>query len=301
VAALKHDVAAKRATDQLRAAAKMYVDPAQNRAASRLPQTEQDPDEARLERCWSVLGELEATIGSAALQQCKEKVGDAAAAVYAERPLLLDSLALELTESLRCMREQSAVIAEAEALLGELAAISTSGAEAQRASLSEASQESPASPALAGAIAAAKAWLSAHRASEDARAQRTAVLDALAALGYEVREGMSTAWVEQGRIVVHKPDETTYGVELTAPATRSVFQARVVTTVADNRQRDKEVEETWCAEFSKLRELVAQAGFETNIVEAKSPGTVPLKRIPTKDASDHRAMPRAQAPPRTVD
>jgi hypothetical protein len=34
--------------------------------------------------------------------------------------------------------------------------------------------------------------------------RRRAVLEGLASLGYEVSEGMATAWVKQGRVVLRK-------------------------------------------------------------------------------------------------
>ena len=47
-----------------------------------------------------------------------------------------------------------------------------------------------------------------------AAARRRAVLQALSSLGYEVTEGMATAWVEDGAIVLRKAANRDYGVEL---------------------------------------------------------------------------------------
>ena len=54
------------------------------------------------------------------------------------------------------------------------------------------------------------------------------MLEGLAALGYEVREGMATALAEKGRIVVRKPAATDYGIELGAPQGAARLQVRVV-------------------------------------------------------------------------
>jgi len=51
-----------------------------------------------------------------------------------------------------------------------------------------------------------------------AMARRRAILTGLASLGYEVREGMTTSWVRDGRIMLRKPGTPDYGVELGAPA-----------------------------------------------------------------------------------
>ena len=100
-------------------------------------------------------------------------------------------------------------------------------------------------------------------------------------LGYEVREGMATAWTEEGRVVVHKPGESVYGVELSAPSVGNALQVRVVAKgeVSRSQQRDKEVEETWCGEFSRLRALLAEEGFPTELKQAHAPGEVAIKTI----------------------
>ena len=59
-----------------------------------------------------------------------------------------------------------------------------------------------------------------------ADARRRAVLGGLAKLGYEVRESMSTAWAQEGRLVVRKPNTTDYGVELGGPSDVSRLQVR---------------------------------------------------------------------------
>ncbi|YCI88526.1 hypothetical protein M1D99_12320 [Pseudomonas sp. R3-41] len=46
--------------------------------------------------------------------------------------------------------------------------------------------------------------IASHLQNQAALARREAVLDGLASLGYEVREGMATAWVETGKVVLRK-------------------------------------------------------------------------------------------------
>ena len=50
-----------------------------------------------------------------------------------------------------------------------------------------------------------------------ATARRRAVLGGLAKLGYEVRETMATAWANDGRLVLRKPNANDYGIELERP------------------------------------------------------------------------------------
>jgi hypothetical protein len=61
-----------------------------------------------------------------------------------------------------------------------------------------------------------------------AEERRRAVLEGLASLGYEVSEGMATAWVEGGRVVLRKAASPGYGVELSGGSQSDVLQVRAV-------------------------------------------------------------------------
>jgi hypothetical protein len=127
----------------------------------------------------------------------------------------------------------------------------------------------------------ARSWVDAAIAREDGRVRRAAVLEALADLGYEVREGMVAAWTEQGRVVVHKPDDPVYGVELSAPPAGPAVQLRVVAIGAQSRskQRDYEIEQSWCGEFARLRAMLDSGGFISEVTTANAPGSIPIKQI----------------------
>jgi hypothetical protein len=121
-----------------------------------------------------------------------------------------------------------------------------------------------------------------------AAARRRAIFTGLAALGYEVREGMATAWARDGRIVVRKPDAMDYGVELGAPEDMARLQVRVVKAegASSDAARDRDAETTWCAEFERLRSLLAKQGAELSLERALDPGTQPVKIVPFPRAAD---------------
>ena len=108
----------------------------------------------------------------------------------------------------------------------------------------------------------------------------------LTALGYEVRENMATAWAENGRVIVRKPQEPDYGIELKSPPAGEAVQARVVAFArnaersASEVQRDREVEQTWCGEFQKMRELLLADGFGPALLHAAPAGEIPMKVEP---------------------
>lgn len=111
-----------------------------------------------------------------------------------------------------------------------------------------------------------------------AEARRKAILNGLAQLGYEVHEGMETAWANNGLIVAKKPSLPGYGVEIGGQARNGRIQVRTVAVTADrDTRRDKDVETLWCGEFSRLQELLAEQGDNLIIERALGVGTVPLK------------------------
>jgi hypothetical protein len=109
---------------------------------------------------------------------------------------------------------------------------------------------------------------------------------------------MATAWAEQGKVVVRKPTESVYGIELSAPKTAAPVQVRVIAggTQGRSKQRDNEVEEAWCAEFGRLRSMLGDAGFATSLAVANPPGKVPIKEMPANVTSRQARRQEARQP-----
>jgi hypothetical protein len=141
---------------------------------------------------------------------------------------------------------------------------------------------------------AADGWISQEAEREDGVLRRETVLKGLAALGYEVRENMAAAWAENGRIVVSKPSDPGYGVELAAPLASAAVQVRVVAFDSPGRgavhaQRDREMEHTWCGEHQRLGELLAADGFNATLQHAVPAGELPVKVVPRREG-EHREV-----------
>jgi hypothetical protein len=113
--------------------------------------------------------------------------------------------------------------------------------------------------------------------------RREAILNGLTELGYEVQENMVTAWVKNGRLVVRKPNEKNYGVELGAVADVERIQVQLVTfdqsEEVSNVSRDRDRETIWCDEFSRLKSLLEKSGNTLEIEKALPVGAKPLKRV----------------------
>ncbi len=274
----QHTLAPADVADFLRQMTIVYVDPSAGEPPIQLPGVPPDPEELRLDRCWALLAELEPGGDTDALAGWKHRVQAAAAATDPDqRGLQLDSLALEITSFLRERRGRQAGQVALQSILAEIEGMDTPEASAWCAQI-EAVLDRPSLAEEMQALAeAARVWVVGEQSREDAREQRVVVLRGLASLGYEVREGMAAAWMEGGRVVVHRPGDGQYGVELSAPAAGDAFQARVVAAPGHSAQRDREMEETWCTEFARLRGLLAAEGFTTDVVRALAPGAVPVK------------------------
>jgi hypothetical protein len=121
-------------------------------------------------------------------------------------------------------------------------------------------------------------------------ARRAAVLKGLAELGYEVRETMATAWAHNGRIVVRKPAEAEFGIELSGAPAAERFQVRLVAfdqpgAIRDG-SRDRDMETIWCNEFARLQALLEASGSALLIERALAAGATPVKIVEREPARD---------------
>jgi hypothetical protein len=135
------------------------------------------------------------------------------------------------------------------------------------------------------------AALAAEELAVAAAARRAAVLKGLASLGYEVAEGMGTAWVEKGRVVLRHAARPGYGVEVGGGVQAARVQMRAValaeTDAPRDQARDLDAETIWCGEFARLRELLAKKGDTLTIERAQPVGATPLKVIVDAPAAAH--------------
>ncbi|MDT3420665.1 hypothetical protein QF008_002418 [Pseudomonas protegens] len=212
-----------------------------------------------------------------------------------QRNLLLDSLVLELAQATRDSQERRARLARLEELASEVATLCPATAENE---LAQAGQCSLAHMApVDGLIARFSALIEAELQQRAALARRQAVLEGLASLGYEVREGMATAWAQDGRVVLRKGATPGYGVEVGGNADNGRLQVRAVALSAQrDTQRDKDIETIWCGEFQRLQALLAARGDDLSIEKALAVGAVPLREVLLDDTQQQY---REQAQQRT--
>ena len=196
-----------------------------------------------------------------------------------QRRLLTDSLALEIDAALNADRvEQSrqASLAELEAELSIY--------QAAPPALIEQLQRLQSQPqaVITEVAAQVRSWCDAEAQRQDGEQIRSLVLGSLRELGYDVREGMATAWAEGGQLMLQKPGSSDYGVELQDVNGRVRTQVvrfgdPATGTSKQQKQRDVEVEQQWCTAHSAVLKNLQDAGLEAKIMASRAIGELPLE------------------------
>lgn len=193
--------------------------------------------------------------------------------------LLLDSLILDLSSGIEAARKQEIALAQLAEMSTELRAFDTAASVSLRQAIAACDTSTP-SDRVASLAEECRTLAGTEQQRLAAQARRDVILRGLATLGYEVREGMTTAWAKDGRVVLRKASLPGYGVEVGGQAETSRLQVRAV-ALSENRDlsRDKDVETIWCSEFARLQQLVAKDGGTLLIERALGVGLAPLKVI----------------------
>jgi len=243
--------------------------------AARHPDTLPDIRLQRINRHIAELQLLQGTDSAASFLQAQERAE--AEPESQRRNLLLDSLVLDLASSTRTFKNKRESLERLQDLASEM---ETQAGTDYTALLSQISTCTTVTnlETIAGLTEQCEAFISTHLQAEAALARREAVLSGLASLGYEVREGMATAWAETGKVVLRKVATPGYGVEVGGKADNGRLQVRAVALSGDrDKTRDRDIESIWCSEFQRLQALLKDRGSELLIERSLSVGEVPLK------------------------
>lgn len=239
-------------------------------------------DDERLKRIDSLIVELGA-LGNIHGETYEHRV----AAIGAEpstarKRLLTDSLVADLAEATRGVRENNGLLAKLREKLAEVVRFSSNAARALTTDLRSAVAASDTSRAKE-LIASATALVTSELDRLAAEARRNAILHGLSSLGYEVREGMSTAFAKGEAIVMHHANTPGFGLEINGPPEAERLQMRVVAFsphgVPRDSSRDRDVEVQWCGDLNKLREFLGSVGGDIAIERSAVAGAIPLKVI----------------------
>lgn len=242
---------------------------------------ERDP---RLQRIDRHIAELQLLQGAPAATPFLQRLARAEAQEQAQqRNLLLDSLVIELAEATRDVQQRRELLGQVQDLASELHPHAAADHATLLRQVAECHEHRDL--ALLQALKSeCEAALTAVLQAQAALARRQAMLEGLARLGYEVREGMATAWAESGKVVLRKSATPGYGVEVGGKADNGRLQVRAVALDPQrDKGRDRDIETIWCNEFQRLQALLKDSGGELLIERALGVGEVPLKEATVMD------------------
>ena len=198
------------------------------------------------------------------------------------RSLLIDSLIIDLISHLKGRKEIENILSDLREMRSEMRSLNSKAARDLEVILTEAidTQNVTNSHIL---IDRCLKLIETEMKKLASDSRRHAILIGLAKLGYEVHENMETAWVKDGRIIVKKPNEKNYGIELGTTTDVDRVQVQLVTFDQPNESlstsKDCDRELIWCNEFDQLGVLLKESGTELKVEKALPVGAKPLKRI----------------------
>lgn len=195
------------------------------------------------------------------------------------RNLLLDSLVLDLAKSVKSRQQHAALFQQLHVLAAEVQQLHGDGATKLLAEIANARVGSDASVA-SQLIEECRTTIAVELQQRAALSRRQAILGGLATLGYEVREGMATAWAKDGSVVLRKTATPGYGVELAGSGELGRLQVRAVALSQErDTRRDRDIETIWCGEFQRLQSLLTERGDDLAVERMLPIGSTPLKLI----------------------
>lgn len=198
---------------------------------------------------------------------------------HSRQKLLLDSFVLDLAQAVKEAKERGALQTKLELLLAELRQKTMEPLDFDLNTLDTISINE-----LKELIDSCEQTLAQITEKTVAMYRQQAILQGLANLGYEVRQGMDTQWVKDGRLVLRNPSTPGYGIELAGKAEAARMQVRAVKLTSENdHHRDKDIETLWCGDFTKLQQWLAKQGSDLIIEKALPVGAVALKSVITEE------------------
>lgn len=253
----------------------------------RIPAPDDDKRVTQINSCIAELIALDNASAAAEAERLLE-----AAMESGSVDLMLDSLLLGTVERLKAARARSLAHQEFLVVDAELRSAGLQGQVSDEKGASATAQE------LKTLIEEMRTALAAHQAADAAGARRRAVLEGLASLGYEVTEGLETAGVDQGKVVLRSAMRPLYGVEVAGNLSFERAQIRAVAFVDSGASadpaNDRDAETIWCGEVAKLQEHFVKGGGKILIEKAHDVGATPLKRISVPETEAERNAVRSR-------
>lgn len=248
-------------------------------------------------RLYFRIAELAVILGEGATTEFEERLRRISSSeTSSRRALLIDSLEVDLAQAVTRAKERATVQSRLRMLAAELSQFGSESLAVIARSI-EARVDDPFEALIELEEEATSAL---HRSREEAAAQakRQAMLKGLAELGYQVSEGLETAWACDGKVVIKRASQPDYGVEIGGRVDSGRVQMRTVAfrsaSAPTEVARDRDAETIFCGDVTKLQTLFAEAGGEIVIERALPVGAAPL-RVVTESSDDRDEFIRERA------
>jgi hypothetical protein len=231
----------------------------------------------RLESAFTHLGELEALGFDAEAEALGVQIRSAQSLDDdATRDMRLDTLFLALRSSKDVALATAKLLRLVELLSAELFAVSGESDIVRnlRSANVHLGQEK-----LQALLTSGRDELTKVQAAAAAVARRKAILDGLQKLGYQVQVGLSTMTADSGRLVVRRPSDSAYGVELVTGANQKIQVRSVAFDAGRNPGSDIAEERRWCGDFSKLQTDLQESGCKVVVERALGVGAAALRVV----------------------
>lgn len=206
----------------------------------------------------------------------------------AKQRMMADTLQLEVSAAIQKRRNEIKALAALEEKVVELETLRLPAATGLIAEARDALQREDASKAASLSKRVADVT-DAERKGRALAAKRRAILKTLADLGYEAREGMETAWVKDGRLVMRRAANPEMGVEVRGAEQLQFRPVRFGSEAnAKDHSKDRDIETVWCSDFDKLHKHVLKEQGELKIERATPVGAIPVLFEVENVVSDQR-------------
>ena len=254
-----------------------------------------DAGDKELERLNLRLADLAVTLGDSATKEFETRLRQLSSDNPPANPSLrVDSLEIDLIQAVAKARQRSALELRLRMLAEELAAVDFENAKSVSRTI--VAQIDRSSEVLRDLEKEAEVVLQQVREASAARSRREAMLEGLTELGYQVSEGLETAWVQDGKVVLKRTSQPGYGVEISGKIDSGRVQMRTVAFRSSDSPidvgRDRDAETVFCNDVSRLQKKFGKEGGEVLIERALAIGATPLKTV--SESSDVRDDEREQ-------
>jgi hypothetical protein len=244
------------------------------------------------------IAELAVILGEDATTEFEERLRHISSSERSSRRgLLMDSLEVDLGQAVAKAKERAAVQSRLRMLAAELSQSSSESLAGMARAIEAGINDTP--DALTRLEEEGTSALRRFREEAAAHDKRQAVLKGLAQLGYQVSEGLETAWVRDGKVVLKSASRPGYGVEIGGRVDTGRVQMRTVAFrgagAPSEVVRDRDAETIFCGDVTKLQTLFAETGGEVVIERALPVGAAPL-RVVTVASDDTNEVTRERAP-----